>query len=235
MRTEFASESEIKVISPTGDSRSTFLHNIWSECEYSPENRAEIVDRYVRVLFQKSGDTPELSKENIVVLIRDTQYRNFVAKEEWRDVMTDHLLGDLWMVLAVDLPDSMTTLTLEQVATLGLDKKDLIKLGIENVDRMLGRMEFNPHGECFTVGCEAIDYASSALLLDYVWDQAASLIEGDLIVALPARDTLLFTGSANTKGLHEIREAANHVVTTGNHVISEALLKRLDRHWKLFL
>jgi uncharacterized protein YtpQ (UPF0354 family) len=233
-KAEFSSEFAIKIISPTGESHSMFLHNLWTECERSPEERAEIVDRYVRILSPLGHDSAEMSTANISVLVRDTEYRNFVEEEE-RNLVTDHLLGDLWVILAVDLPESIEILSTKQFTSLGLEKKELIRLGVENVERVLGQLEFSPYGECFTIGCENIYYASTSLLLDYVWVQAASLIEGDLIVAAPARDTVLFTGSANAKGLQEIREAANYVVTTGHHVITETLLKRVNSGWKLFL
>ncbi len=233
IRAEFASESEIKILSPNGKSSSIFLHNLWSECERSPEKRAEIVDKYARILSLPSQDKAELSTKNVVVLVRDAEYRNFLAVDE-RELVTDHVLGDLWVILAVDLPESIEILTAKQSAFLGFDKKELIRLGVENVEGMLGQMQFSPYGECFTLGCESIDYASTSLLLDYVWDQAANLVEGYLVVAVPARDTVLFTGSANTKGLQQIREQANYVVMNGNHVITETLLKRVDGEWKLF-
>jgi uncharacterized protein YtpQ (UPF0354 family) len=227
------SESEIKIISPTGESHSMFLQNLWSECEKSPEEQAEIVDRYVRVLGSLGSERSEVSTKNVTVLVRDIEYYNLVVKED-RDLVTDHILGDLWAILGVDLPESIETLSTKRFTSLGFEKKELFKLAIENVERMLGQMEFSPYGECFTLGCEAIDYASTTLLLNYVWEQAEHLIDGDLIVAVPARDTVLFTGSANAKGLQEIREAAKSVVTTGHHVITETLLKRVDREWKLF-
>jgi uncharacterized protein YtpQ (UPF0354 family) len=233
IRIEFASESEIKMMSLGGKSSSIFLQNLWIECERSPEERAEIVDKYVRILVPPWHNKKGLTSENVVVLVRDTEYRNFV-KEEDRELITAHLLGDLWVILGVDLPESIEVLTAESTATLGLDKKELTSLGVKNVERMLGEMHFSPYGECFTLGCESIDYASTALLLDYVWEQAAHLIEGDLIVAVPARDTVLFTGSANAKGLQEIKDAAHHVFTTGHHLITETLIRRVDREWKLF-
>jgi uncharacterized protein YtpQ (UPF0354 family) len=232
-RAEFASESEIKIIWPDKESISIFLHNLWNECERSPEERAEIVDRYVRILAPLGQNRMEASPKNVVALVRDDEFRNFVPEEE-RDFVTNHFFGDLWVILAVDLPESIQTLSAKHAASLGLEKRELIRLGIENVERMLGQMEFSPYGECFTLSCESISYASTALLLDYVWDQAASLIEGDLIVAIPARDTVLFTGSANAKGLKEIREESNYIVSTGHHVVSSTLLRRVSGGWKAF-
>src|SRR5579871_3029291 len=65
LRTEF--ESEIKMVWPDGKSNSMFLHNLWSWCERSQEERAGIVDRYVRVLASQGQDRPETSAENIEI------------------------------------------------------------------------------------------------------------------------------------------------------------------------
>lgn len=231
---EFTSESEIKIVSSTGESHSMFLQNLWFECEKSSGEQAEIVDRYVRVLGSLGSERSEISTKNVTVLVRDIEYYDLIKKED-RDLVTEHILGDVWAILGVDLPDSIETLSAKRFTSLGFEKKEVFKLALENVERMLGQMEFGPYGECFTIRCESIDYASSTLLLDYVWDQAAKLIQGDPIVALPARDTVLFTGSANAKGLQEIREEANYVVKNGHHVITETLLRWVDREWKLFL
>jgi uncharacterized protein YtpQ (UPF0354 family) len=232
-RTELASESEIRIIWPDGKSNSMFL-NLWSECEKSPDERAEIVDRYVRVLVPELEESEAMSStKDLVVLVRDVEYSNLVPAED-RDFVTDHIVGDLWTILGVDSPESINTLTARKLAPFALDKRELIKVGLENVEQMLGQMQFSPYGECFTLSCESIDYASTALLLDYVWEQAANLIEGDLILAVPARDTVLFTGSANVKGLQQLRDEVQYVFTTGHHLISETLFKRLNRGWKLF-
>jgi uncharacterized protein YtpQ (UPF0354 family) len=233
-RVEFVSDSEIKVIDLNGKSGSIFLENIWAWCETPSEDRAEIVDRYVRVLVSNSDATELVSAENVVPLVRDTVYRTFV-KEADSDLITRHLIGDLWIVHAVDLPESTKILTGEQAMKLGLDNEGLLRAGIRNVERLLTQLEFSPYGECFSIACENISYASSTLLLDYVWDQAANLISDGVVVAVPARDTVLFTGATNTQGLREIREATDHVVTNGHHTITSTLLKRVTGNWKLLL
>jgi len=233
-RVEFSSDSEIKVIDSDGGSSSVFLHNIWAECERSPDERAEIVGRYIRVLVPEVDGEETVSTENVIPLVRDSVYRAYV-KEADRDLITRHLIGDLWIVHAVDLPESTTILTRDQALKLGLDNEGLLRVGVKNVERLLGQLEFSPYGECFTISCEDVLYASSTLLLDYVWDQAANLIADEVVVAVPARDTVLFTGATNTQGLRQIREETDRVVTNGNHVITNTLIKRADGGWKLFL
>ncbi len=212
-----------------------FLDNLWAECQQSPEDRAEIVERYVRVLAPADilQQKVEVALGNIVALVRDEVYRDYISQDD-RDLITRHLMGDLWVVYALDFPESTDILQKEIALTLRLDAEALLRIGRENVGRILGPIEFSPYGECFTLECEMVCYASSSLLLNYVWEKAGKLVSGDLVIVVPARDTLLFTGSENAQGLRELREQARYVTTNGHHVVSDTLLRRVGGEWKVF-
>ena len=137
-------------------------------------------------------------------------------------------------MLALDLPDSTVSLTREKAAQIGMDSDELYQRGIENIGEMLTDMSFSSFGECLTLSCANLYYGASALLLDYVCLRRPGFVDGDIVAAVPARDTVVFTGSNNAQGLVELRDAAKHVVTNGHHVISETMLRRVDGQWKLF-
>ena len=232
-RIEFASEMEIKLIDASGMSSSMFLPNIWAECEKSPDERSEIVDRYVRVLAPVEEEEEVITRDMVVAIIREIEYREYIRAED-RELVTKHLIGDLWVVYAIDLPHSMTVISRKQIASLSLAGEDMLSIGVRNIERLLGQISMDPYGECYVFSCENIVYASSLLLLEYVWDRAAELVQCDVVVAVPARDTILFTGTTNTKGIEELRTEAAYVVKNGNHVLTETLLVRRDGKWKLF-
>ena len=235
IKVEFVSESEAKIINADGKSSAFHFHNLWVECEQTPEEKANIVDRYVRVLVAGS-DEPEdktISFGSIVAMVRDRTYRDYACKQEGGCV-TKHLVADLWIILAVDRPESIAILRASDVSRPASNSDDLFPLGAVNVAALLSNLAANPFGECFVLSCENISYASSTLLLDDVWDQLAGAVDGDIVLAAPARDTILFTGSQNTEGLKQLREAAEHVVRTGHHIISETLLRWVDGAWKPF-
>ncbi|MES2393800.1 MAG: DUF1444 family protein [Acidobacteriota bacterium] len=235
LRTEFVSDDEIKITDAAGKSSSVYLRNLWIECEQKPEERVELVDRFVRAAMPDTTAQQDqaIDAQRVVALVKDSQYREFLPEED-RASASRHLAGDLWIMFALDLPDSTVSLNAKQVAQLGLDGDVLLRLGTENVSDMLSEMSFEPFSHFFTISCANLYYASSVLLLDYVWPQAAELVDGDVVVVVPARDTVLFAGSNNAAGLEELRMQAHHVVTNGHHVISETLLRRVDGAWKLF-
>lgn len=233
MEIKFVSEAEIKLTSKAGKSHSIFLHNIWSECERTPEERDEIVDRYLRVLAPVEENEEPFRSEIVIPVIRETEYCQYIRESE-RSILTKHLVGDLWTVLAMDLPESIRVMSAKQIESSGLDTEQLLSLGIRNLDRLLGEISMDPYGECYVFSCENTVYASSILLLDHVWKQAAELVQSEPVIAVPARDTILFTGVNNARGIEELRQEAAYVFRTGNHLLTETLLSRSGGQWKLF-
>jgi uncharacterized protein YtpQ (UPF0354 family) len=52
------------------------------------------------------------------------------------------------------------------------------------------------------------DYTTSLLLFDDMWSGKQIKFDGDLVVAIPARDVILITGSRVDKGVQGIRGMA---------------------------
>ena len=184
----------------------------------------------------QSRNAPQnlILKDAVIPLVRDAVYRTFVKEEDW-DLVTRHLVGDIWIIFALDLPESMVVLSAKQASEIGMDAEELLRTSIGNVERLLGQIEFSPYEQFYSISCADVGYASSTLLLDYVWDQASTLLEDEIVLAVPARDTVIFTGAMNPHGLREIREQANCVVKNGHHTITETLFKRVAGQWKPFL
>jgi uncharacterized protein YtpQ (UPF0354 family) len=230
----FTEEDAIGLTHSDGATTHIYLHNLWSECQRYPEDRLEIVERYLRGLVpDASDDSQEITRDNVIALVRDATYTEFV-KDDDRSVVTEHLLADLWIVLAADLPDSTIILTKKDIRTAKIDSQEIRTLGVENIARLLGDIELEPYGACFILRSETALYLASALLLDYLWEHAANMVEGDLVVALPARDTVLFTGALNAAGLRLIREEVDHVFSTGHHLITRTFFRRVGGKWTLF-
>ena len=231
----FTEEDAIGLTHSDGATTNIYLHNLWSECQRHPEERLEIIERYLRALvLDASDDSEEITRDNVIALVRDTTYAEFISDDD-RSVVTEHLLADLWVIFAADLPDLTMILTKKDIHAAKIDPREIRALGIENVARLLGDIELEPYGDCFSLRSETALYLSSALLLDYVWEQAANMVEGDLVVALPARDTVLFTGALDAAGLRLIREEVDHVFSTGHHLITRTFFRRVGGKWTPFL
>jgi len=78
------------------------------------------------------------------------------------------------------------------------------------------------------------NYESSLLLADKLWDGQASLVEGEIVAAVPARDVLMFTGSGSPDGLRRLRQGVDATYKQASHQISKTLLVRRKGRWEKF-
>lgn len=148
-------------------------------------------------------------------------------------VVHEHLAGDLWIIYALDLPEAIKTLRPETQQQLGLNMTELRTLACDNLRRILPEIARHGSGSwyCLTAGG---DYVASILLLDEVWARLADSVEGDIVAGVPARDVLLFTGSRSREEIDAIKQRTREIEQTGDHVISQTLLRRVSGTWKVF-
>jgi uncharacterized protein YtpQ (UPF0354 family) len=229
---KLVSEEAVEITAQDGKKATIFLTNLLAEAERNPKERLEIVEKYVRVrILESDDDFP--SRENVISTVRHADYRIFL-KEEERDLVTEHLIGELWTVWAIDYPESISVINAAQINNLMLTRDDLRTLGLENARRLLNDLECENCGTFFLLSSANSVYLSSSLLMDEIWDFATTLVDGHLVVSTPARDTVIFTGTRNAEGLRALREEAAYVVKNGHHVLCETLFLRVDGKWEPF-
>lgn len=227
---EMTGDMEIRLTNPAGNEATTFLHNLWVSYSQNPPDRQEDLDRFVSVVLKLTDVEPPVSNENVVAVIKDAEY---LATLSGSDPITEPFCGDLWIVYSQDLPDRIVTMKSSSLAELGCEKTALYELALENLTRILPQAECNGDGPWYWLAAGG-DYTASLLLLDNIWDQLKDLVDGEIIAVVPARDTLLFTGSRSAEGLKTIKEQATQIVKNGNYVISDTLLMRKDGRWHVF-
>jgi uncharacterized protein YtpQ (UPF0354 family) len=228
---EFKGEDWIFVRSEDGKDVDVFLSNLWIEFSNNREEGLETVERYLRIMMRPEDDEREGSVEDIVPIVKDKTYVEFL-KENALDTAV-HLAGDLWIVYAFDLPDSVTALTRASLDRLNTNKEKVRSTALGNLRRILPDVERHGEGPWYLLTAGSV-YAASLLLLDEIWDELQELVEGDIVAVAPSRDVLMFTGSASNEGIRQIRERADQTFTTGNYLVSRTLLRRAEGSWVVF-
>ena len=227
---QMTGDMEVKVVDPGGKEATTFLHNVWIDYSQDRDNRRATLERFLSVAPTLTLDSPPLSKEQVVAQVKDSEYLNLLPQ---LDLATQHLCGDLWVVFAQDLPDRTIGLKRSEVERLGVKTSNLIDLATENLQRIMPAAELHGDGPWYLLTAGG-DYTASLLLLNGVWEQLADSVEGEIVAVVPARDTLLFTGSKSAEGLKAIKERATEIVQSGNYLISDTLIVRRDGRWNVF-
>lgn len=112
------------------------------------------------------------------------------------------------------------------------ERDDLHARAIENLRRYTARkrLRFEPRGATHHARLDGM-HDASLLLLDELWDPPTRVNhhEGELLAAVPSRSTLVFTGTATTSGLQELKA---HRQRTS---LSPELFIRRGNRWQPFV
>ena len=228
---EFSGESSLRIVRPNGKESTAYLDNLWLKYSQDFEDRTELIEKYVRLYQDLGREEPLLDKQNIVAIIKDSEY--FKQFPESMDLVTEHLCGDLWIVYAEDKLETIKNLNRESLTQAGVDEKELRSIALENLKRILPPAECHGDGPWYLLTAGA-DYAASLLLFDNVWDQVADMVRGKVVATVPTRDVLMFTGSESKEGLDGMRTKSQELCRTGPYSISESLIVRNAGKWTMF-
>ena len=77
-------------------------------------------------------------------------------------------------------------------------------------------------------------YEASLVLLDKIWSKDNFPVDGDFIMAIPARDLLYITGSNNKDAIKKLRDMLSEQFGIFDHQISDKLFIRKNDHWEIF-
>ena len=225
---EFVEESAIRIVKDDGKQSTTYLDNLWLKYASGDEDRAELIERYVRMAMNLASSDVLATKQDIVAMIKDSRYIHQIQGQ-----MTEHLCGDLWIVYAIDRPETVDTLACDSKTIAGVSVGELRALAVENLKRILPEVERPGDGPWYLLTAGA-NYVASLLLFDEMWNQLVETVDGDVVATVPMRDVLLYTGSRSVSGLLAIRERAVALANSGPHAISDSLILRDSGKWTIF-
>jgi uncharacterized protein YtpQ (UPF0354 family) len=144
------------------------------------------------------------------------------------------LVADLILFYGFDQPNYFTMVAHRDLARLSLDKRRLHSIAVANLRRTIPQPELRQISPgVFMLTCGG-NFEATTLLLDDVWQQVSAMVSGDLVVAVPARDIVIFTGTDNHDGLALMRSKVSHVLETGDHTLTRHFLVRSDTGWRLY-
>ena len=103
---------------------------------------------------------------------------------------------DLCVLLVQDLPDRMRYLGPSDVEAIEPEPGLQLELAMKNLSRSLQRIRILGDGPVYMVVCGG-NYEASLILLPELWDTLDPLLDGDRLIAIPARDLLFVTGDAD--------------------------------------
>jgi uncharacterized protein YtpQ (UPF0354 family) len=185
----------------------------------------------------RASSTPAvLDRSRIVPVIKDRPWldelNGRVRAQHGPDapeMAVDDFNKELIIIYAADDANRTRYLMAKEVA--GIDRAELRALALANLKRILPKIELRGDNGLYTITAGG-DYEASLLLFDDIWSGDQIKVKGDIVVAIPARDALLVTGSRNRARLKDMREAAAKLVKGPYHLTPTLFVYRKGRFVK---
>lgn len=213
-----------------GDHETMFsLRNLYSDYRRDPSLFDVIVDVYIRTMTERPPEVAgaAIDRTRIVPMIKDRTWlsdtrRDLAVDGGTLDLVHEAFVGDLIVVYAQDSAGRIRYLTTED--RLDIDRKDLRSLAVDNLARLLPKVEVRMNEAGFGLVVAGGDYEASLLLFHDMWTNGQIKVDGDIVVAVPAKDVLLVTGSKSRKGLQAVRKLIPEFMAQDRYRVSDALL-----------
>jgi len=164
------------------------------------------------------------------------------AKQGSESLVVQPLVGDLWQALAIK-PDSSDTVGASRLATardleqLRLTPGDAFALGQQNAKAGLPPLasvthDLTPH----QIGIiQSKDDQTSRVLATKDWAALAQQLDGHLLIAVPASDTVIYCEENGTQSVRTFAATARDMAAQSGHAVSPALLRWTPAGWQSVL
>ena len=214
-----------------GASAASDLTKAYKSYEREPQHLDDIVQAQVSALMEAGGDAnglPKLDRTRIVPLIKDRQWFEQVqhrGREQTppQELVAEPLNSDLVVVYAENRLGALRILSSRDDVG---DRARLREAALTNLSRLLPKIEIRPGSDGVLLISAGGEFDASLLLADNLWSGGQVKVDGDIVVAVPAKDVLIATGSHNLPALTRLRAAAAKFASGPNGLTTALFVNR---------
>lgn len=242
-------EHDVDVIEPLrlevktadGSEHAVFLGNAYDLYIQDPGDLDVILDVYSSSL-RESVDRPNdtLSEADIVPVIKDDKWitevsaaASFSGSKSRPEYYQQPLVSGLVVLFAEDSPSNIRYVDRGSLEKTEVDLATIREKSIENLLRKLPEIEIQGSDGLYMVVADG-NYDASLLLVDEIWSSTNFQVDGEIVVSIPARDTLLVSGTKNVKQLAQLIKLSKEIYSESPYYISSNIYVRRDSQWVLF-
>lgn len=144
------------------------------------------------------------------------------------------LVGALNVVLVDDRPSAMRMINNKDLQDLKLEPEAAFDQAMQNLSKLPTLEPVTPRSDVQVFLLHSEDgYCSSRILLLERWRERAKTVKGDLVMAVPAREVVLYTGTEEPGGLEMLQMGATHFVE-GTHGLDNRLYRLGEKGWEVY-
>lgn len=225
---------EVRWTQPGGAEHTSFLDNAWREYASDPSALETVMERMVGAAQEIAASADHVvDPRRVVPVVRDRGWleesRRALRASGAKDVsrvaeVHEDYNGALTIFYAEDRERGIAYLTAEELARAGLKRSELRALAVRNLKGLLSAIELQGGDGLYMITAGG-DYEASLILVDDLWtgESIAPKVKGEIVIAVPARDLVLVTGSKDPAGLKKVRELARKVLKEGTYTLTDRL------------
>lgn len=229
VRTEIAGPLELALTSPTGSTQRVFLDNAYRAWRSEDgEGRARVIESYLASYVEAQSGLAR-SRDAIVPTVKDREWLEEMRAMRAQggnvgDIVHEALNEALIVAYAIDTPSNIAYLNEDELAGLDVERSALRALAVRNLRHLLPRIEVH-RGERLGMVVADGNYEASLLLFDDLWARESERFRGDPVVAVPARDVLVFADSADAGAVAELAALARQIHQEAGYALSDRVFR----------
>ncbi len=224
---------------PNGMQVNQFLGNAYAAYQKSPADIDTIIAAHLDAAPTGQEADPATRRANILPLVKTTMWLTTSLKQldatgiENKDAfITEPLTDELLVAFVEDKPDAMSYVAPAELDALGLARADLMALALENLRRQLPSLTVEGQDGRYGVRGDG-NYDASFVFLAPQWRERVD-IDGEPVIALPARDELLVCGSNDKDSVRSLRDMAARIMAQSAYGLSAQLFTLRDGKLSVF-
>jgi uncharacterized protein YtpQ (UPF0354 family) len=226
----------VEISSPGQDELTANLDNAYRAYTSEPDRLDEVIKEYVLAitnLYDQMDAAPR--PDRLFPVVRDLAFIAEASKPHQgkgdQEIATMPLAGDLGIMFAFDLPNSMQFADKGEVNKLEADHAKLMLFAIRNFERNLPEPEINDLGAVAVLSGSGA-YGSSLLLSEAFWAKQNFKFRGNLVAYVVSRDLMIVTGSEELEGLAVAEKFAAEWIVDQPYPISVNPVERKNGKWQ---
>jgi uncharacterized protein YtpQ (UPF0354 family) len=219
-----------------GTSATVSLVNNYKDYTADPKWFDAVIKAYAGALAKPAvKQAAKLDRTRIVPVIKDRAWLaelqdRYKAQDTSQQPVFDDFNNELVIVYAEDTPRITRYLSSSEIV--GVERRKLRSLAVDNLMRLMPRIEMRQHAEGAFMITSHADYGASLVLVDSIWSGDQIKVNGDIVVAVPAKDVILATGSRDRNNLKTIRGLAQDFAKGSGGLIDTLFVYRKGKFEK---
>jgi uncharacterized protein YtpQ (UPF0354 family) len=189
-----------------------------------PDSIDEILLKQIEFYIVTHVGTAKVNVEKIFPRIENKEFvkENTEGEDryEFENLIRKQLNEELFVLFIEERGDSIYPIQNRDLVDLNYSIEDLWQKATQNLANIPNMQSHNTNG-LIRISVDGL-YESSIVLLDLVLRREFSVM-GDIVVAVPTRDTFFITGSEDQKNISELRDIIKNIKEEGHSIISDKL------------